>query len=391
MSLLQTSNLLKQTAFKFAPLQYNIIKNTLSPQLRTFASKSSKDISTKRSPIEKSVKSSKTKISQLLTPNQANELGFASGGQILSWIDACAGITSKRHAVYKCVTASVDSVHFFNPIKVGDIATLTSKVNRTWNTSMEVAVTVCSENLLSGVKKPCCQAYLTFVGVGNNGRPTPVPKVVPVTEHEKIEYERADIRKWKRIAQAKPSMTREKAREKMVNYSKAAVSSWPGSIASSYTEMVEMVMPHHINPYGSTFGGQIMTWMENCALISASRYARTPLVTASMDAIHFLLPIKNSDFVTIRSFVSAVFESSIEVYVTVEVENHETGKKVFANDGFITFVAIESKNHPVPTSVQKPVNGKVNFDNGLERRKHRLEEREALREFFNKKSAGNLW
>jgi len=378
MSLLHASNLLKQTALKITPLQYNLFKS-VTPQIRNITSLSDSN--------GKSAKLSKTTISQLLTPAQANELGFASGGQILSWIDICAGITSKRHAVYKCVTASVDSVHFFNPIKVGDVATLTSKVNRTWNTSMEVAVTVCSENLLSGVKKPCCQAYLTFVGT-LNGKPVPVPKLLPISEREKIEYERADIRKQKRLAQSKPSVIRERAREKIVNYSKAAVSSWPGSIASSYTEMVEMVMPHQLNPYGTTFGGQIMTWMENCALISASRYSRTPLVTASMDAIHFLLPIKNSDFVTIRSFVSAVFEKSIEVFVTVEIEDNKTGKKIFANDGFITFVAIESKNHPIPTSVQKPIN-KVNFANGLERRKNRLEEREILREFFKSKATNN--
>jgi acyl-CoA hydrolase len=382
MSLIQTSNFLKTS-----PLQSNLLKNALTPRLipitmtKNFGTK----ITNTKTIVEKSVKNSKTKISQLLTPAQANDLGMASGGQIMCWIDAAAGITAKRHAVYKCVTASVDSVHFLNKIKLGDIAILTSKINRTWNTSMEVAVTVCSENLLSGERKPCCQAYLTFVGVNNNGRPTPVPKILPTTEEEKIEYERADIRKWKRIAQAKPSITREKAREKIFNYSRAPISTWPGSIASSYTEMVEMVMPHHINPYGSTFGGQIMTWMENCALISASRYSRSPLITASMDAIHFLLPIKNSDFVTVRSFVSAVYNSSIEVFVMVEVEDHETGKKFFANDGFITFVPIESKNYQVPTKVQKPVNGKVTFSNGLERRKHRLEERQQLIDFFNKK------
>jgi len=387
MSLIQASKILKQSALNTTPLQCSLMKKSL-PKLTPLNLKMNfgtyQQPST-RSPIEKSVKNSETKISQLLTPAQANDLGIASGGQVMSWIDVAAGITAKRHAVYKCVTASVDSVHFLHPIKVGECATLISKINRTWHTSMEVAVTVCSENLLSGVRKPCCQAYLTFVGVNNNGRPTQVPKILPLTEEEKIEYERADIRKWKRIAQAKPSMTREKAREKILNYTKAPISSWPGSIASSYTEMVEMVMPHHINPYGSTFGGQIMTWMENCALISASRYSRSPLVTASMDAIHFLLPIKNSDFVTVRSFVSAVYETSIEVFVMVEVENHETGKRVFANDGFITFVAVESRNHPVPTKVQKPISGKLTFNNGIERKKHRLEERNTLREYFRQK------
>jgi len=387
MSLIQASNLLKQSALKTNLFQFSLLKNALTPRLTPL--KLSKNFGTEAtvpSPtLEKSVKNSTTKICQLLTPAQANDLGMASSGQIMCWVDAAAGITAKRHAVYKCVTASVDSVHFLNKIKLGDIAILYSKINRTWNTSMEVAVTVCSENLLSGVRKPCCQAYLTMVGVDNNGKPTSVPKILPSTEEERIEYERADIRKWKRIAQAKPSITREKARENIRNYSKAPISTWPGSIASSYTEMVEMVMPHHINPYGSTFGGQIMTWMENCALISASRYARSPLVTASMDAIHFLRPIKNSDFVTVRSFVSSVYESSIEVFVMVEVENHETGKKFFANDGFVTFVPVESKNHQVPIKVPKPISGKLHFSSGLERRKHRLEERQSLKEFFNQK------
>ncbi|KAG4090921.1 Thioesterase/thiol ester dehydrase-isomerase [Neocallimastix lanati (nom. inval.)] len=387
MSLLQSTSLIKHSGLRTSAFRFNLFRNALAPHLSLLTLKNNFGTKIPKTPrtIEKSVENSKTKISQVLTPSQANDLGIASGGQVMCWIDAAAGITAKRHAVYKCVTASVDSVHFLNKIKLGDIAILTSKINRTWNTSMEVAVTVCSENLLSGVRKPCCQAYLTFVGVNNNGRPTPVPKILPITEEEKIEYERADIRKWKRIAQSKTSITREKAREKIFNYSRAPVSTWPGSIASSYTEMVEMVMPHHINPYGSTFGGQIMTWMENCALISASRYSRSPLITASMDAIHFILPIKNSDFVTVRSFVSAVYETSIEVFVTVEVEDHKTGKKFFANDGFITFVSVESKNHPVPTKVQKPVNGKVTFYNGLERRKHRLDERQQLIDFFNRK------
>jgi Thioesterase superfamily len=78
-------------------------------------------------------------------------------------------------------------------------------------------------------------------------------------------------------------------------------------------------MPQHANTLQITFGGQIIQWMETCALVSARRFACTYLMTASIDSLQFIKPTHVGEVVTVRSIVSRTFKSSIEVYVSVEV------------------------------------------------------------------------
>lgn len=78
-------------------------------------------------------------------------------------------------------------------------------------------------------------------------------------------------------------------------------------------------MPQHANTLQITFGGQIIQWMETCALVSARRLACTYLMTASIDSLQFIKPTHVGEVVTVRSIVSRTFKSSIEVYVSVEV------------------------------------------------------------------------
>jgi acyl-CoA hydrolase len=78
-------------------------------------------------------------------------------------------------------------------------------------------------------------------------------------------------------------------------------------------------MPQHANTLQITFGGQIIQWMETCALVSARRFACTYLLTASIDSLQFIKPTHVGEVVTVRSIVSRTFQSSIEVYVSVEV------------------------------------------------------------------------
>jgi acyl-CoA hydrolase len=78
-------------------------------------------------------------------------------------------------------------------------------------------------------------------------------------------------------------------------------------------------MPQHANTLQITFGGQIIQWMETCALVSARRLACTYLMTASIDSLQFIKPTHVGEVVTVRGIVSRTFKSSIEVYVSVEV------------------------------------------------------------------------
>ncbi|KAJ1556964.1 hypothetical protein HK096_009845, partial [Nowakowskiella sp. JEL0078] len=117
---------------------------------------------------------SRTLMTEMLRSEHTDSRGLAYGGSILAWVDVCAGVSAKRHSGKPCVTASVDGVHFFSPVKLGDIVVLRGAVNRAWRTSLEVEVRVEAEDMLTGKKRYCCQAYLTFVAV-ENGNPVPVP------------------------------------------------------------------------------------------------------------------------------------------------------------------------------------------------------------------------
>ncbi|KAL1915900.1 uncharacterized protein VTP21DRAFT_6288 [Calcarisporiella thermophila] len=145
----------------------------------------------------------------------------------------------------------------------------------------------------------------------------------------------------------------------------------------SFAEMVEMVLPPHANSLGITFGGQIMRWMENCCYVSAVRHARSWLLTASIDSLQFIRPTYVGDVVIIRSMVSRSFKSSIEIYVTVEREELNTGKTQFTNDAFFTMVAVDQVNNllEVPHIVASTPEELELYCGALARRQRRLEGR----------------
>lgn len=138
-------------------------------------------------------------------PPDTNTFGTLFGGRLMANIDDVAAIAAVRHARKPCVTASTDSVDFLAPVKAGDSVCIEAFVTWTHNTSMEVFVKVVTENLLTGDRIVCTTAFLTFVAVDENGRPTPVPAVYPETEHEKKLHEGASIRANYRIERRKQS------------------------------------------------------------------------------------------------------------------------------------------------------------------------------------------
>lgn len=127
-------------------------------------------------------------------PPDANHLGTLFGGKLMAYIDDVASISAIKLARNPVVTASTDSVDFIKPIKVGDAVTLEAIVTWTGRSSMEVFVKVVSENLLSGEKSIAALSFLTFVAIDENGKPTPVPEVVPETDEEKWLHKTASKR-----------------------------------------------------------------------------------------------------------------------------------------------------------------------------------------------------
>ena len=132
--------------------------------------------------------------SALISPPDANNLGTIFGGKVMSYIDDVAALSARRHCRMIVVTASTDSVDFLRPLKVGQAIHLEAFVTWTNNTSMEVFVKIMGEDLWTGERFVGATAFLTFVALDKDGKPHPVPPVIPETEQEKKLFDTAPER-----------------------------------------------------------------------------------------------------------------------------------------------------------------------------------------------------
>ena len=138
-------------------------------------------------------------MSELVLPNDTNTLGNLMGGKLMHWMDIAAAISAMKHCSCPVVTASVDNVSFANPIKLGNLLTIESKVTRAFGSSMEVSLKVYGEDLHAQYKYLSNEAYLTFVALDPNGRPRKVPELIPQTEEEIRMHEGALRRRQVRL------------------------------------------------------------------------------------------------------------------------------------------------------------------------------------------------
>lgn len=150
-------------------------------------------------PKSKRVDESRTIMTEMVMPNDTNTLGNLMGGNLLRMMDIVGAICAQKHSNRIVVTASVDNVSFKKSIPLGYVITLEAQITRGFNSSMEVMVNVCSENIPAGTKENTNNAFLTFVAVDQSGRPIEVPEVTPETDEEKELYNSALRRRQLRL------------------------------------------------------------------------------------------------------------------------------------------------------------------------------------------------
>ncbi len=143
---------------------------------------------------------SRVEHTHLVMPGEANNLGTAFGGMIMQWTDAAGAMAAMRHARGPVVTVSIDQLTFLAPIRIGHIALLAAQVNAVFSTSMEIGVEVSTENPLTGERRKCCDAFLTFVALGRDGRPAPVPPLLAESDEERRRERDARVRREARLA-----------------------------------------------------------------------------------------------------------------------------------------------------------------------------------------------
>jgi acyl-CoA hydrolase len=126
------------------------------------------------------------------------------------------------------------------------------------------------------------------------------------------------------------------------------------SPSESTVIMTELVLPTDTNALGTIFGGKIMSWIDIAAAIAAGKHAKRIVVTASIDALHFLAPVKVGHVVHIRANVNFASRTSMEVGVRVDSENLLTGELTHTATAYTTFVALDDHGRPTPVSPIAP-------------------------------------
>jgi len=133
----------------------------------------------------KGVSESSVVMAQLMSQQDINTAGNVHGGVIMKLIDTAAGVAAARHSRRNAVTASIDRLDFHHPAYVGDVLSLKASLNYVGRTSMEVGVLVEAENPRTGERHHVASAYLTFVSLGEDGKPCPLPPLILETDEEK--------------------------------------------------------------------------------------------------------------------------------------------------------------------------------------------------------------
>jgi acyl-CoA hydrolase len=139
----------------------------------------------------------------IILPRDLNHSGTVFGGKIMEIADQLAGTVACRHSGNICVTLSVDHMRFWKSAYFSEILRFKIAINRVWGSSMEIGVKVCAGNPPKMEQRHIVSAYFTFVALDNAGAPTRVLPVIPETDDERRRYAEADVRRNRRLEEAK--------------------------------------------------------------------------------------------------------------------------------------------------------------------------------------------
>lgn len=150
----------------------------------------------------------------------------------------------------------------------------------------------------------------------------------------------------------------------------------PRPVHDSISEMAELVLPNDANPLNALLGGRLMHWIDLAGAMAAHRHSRQWVVTASIDHLDFLVPVRVGDLVILRSSVNRAFRTSMEVGVKVWVENYRSEQSRHVSSAYLTFVAIDGAGNrlPVPPVIPETADEKRRYEDAARRREIRKAE-----------------
>ncbi|KAJ0059318.1 hypothetical protein NL108_015495, partial [Boleophthalmus pectinirostris] len=304
----------------------------------------------------------------------------------------------ERHAGSPCVTASMDDIHFEHTISVGQVVNIRAKVNRAFNTSMEVGIHVSCEDLYLDQHWRVCHAYATFVTQRTKaGKKVMLKPLPPCTHTEHLEYSLAAERR--RVRMLHDDIIRDLLASRAVEPGGSVVEKAVSAVKTR-VESVELVLPPHANHQVNTFGGQIMAWMVNVATIAASRLCQAHPTLRGIDMFKFRGPSQVGDRLLLSAIVNNAFKNrlrpcnlptvsfiythfylysmcpcSMEVGVRAEAYQAE-GPNRHINSAFMIFEVLDKDGKPclLPRIRPEPVVSLIRrFEEAIARKKIRLD------------------
>lgn len=162
----------------------------------------------------RTVASTQSEMTEIILPNDTNLLGNLLGGRLMHFIDLTGAMAAFRHSRTYVVTAAMDHIDFIQPVRLGDLLTLKSSMNRAFTTSMEVGVKVWAENTRTGAVSHVASAYIVYVAVDEHGRLQKVPQLQPETPDE--------VRRFEDAMRRREHRERESARRRQAKQAVAA-------------------------------------------------------------------------------------------------------------------------------------------------------------------------
>lgn len=147
----------------------------------------------------KSPKDSEVSLQQLMLPEHSNGFGQVHGGLIMKLVDEAGAIAAMRHAQRPCVTVAMDSMTFHSPVRIGQLLSCRAQLCYAGRTSLEVAVTVHAEEILTGLTTHTNSAHVVYVALDDDGRPAEVPPLRMETAEDREAFAAAHLRQCARL------------------------------------------------------------------------------------------------------------------------------------------------------------------------------------------------
>ncbi len=264
-------------------------------------------------------------IYEYIFPQYINPAGTLFGGKMLYFIAQCASLSANKVARGPVVMASMDSVDFIEPVNAGDVLVFRGRVQYTSRSSMEIGVSVWKEK--DGERRIVTLAHLAYVAVDDEGRPRSLEvKVEPKDEHERKIYEWGQRKRAIRL-------NRVKDRKKEI-YDTDTSRTPTYSLYSS-----KIIFPNETFFSKIIFAGYLFEKVDELSAILALRYARIPIVTASIDDFDFFTPLKVGDIAHFYLGINYVGNRSMEIGVKILKEHPFTGELLKVCSSYITMVA----------------------------------------------------